>query len=460
VDWLTVEPTGGEIPGGESLELTVTADSSGLAPGDYLVRICVNTNDPEQPQISVQVDLTVGLPASFGTVEGLVRSQGYCGAEQAPITGAEIVVESQAETYTVFADQDGFYELALEAAEGPVDVTATSPGHLSQTAFGVELVAGETVTQDFDLILEQPCATVEPAAFVVELPEGAEETLDLTIGNVDGGATLEWAVASAVPLAADDPYRPSKPAGDVISTWRKAAGMPITASFARGTGSVFSETEDLLALGDLQLSQTGDTNIVPAHSIACPTGPNHLLRRFYFDEHPGVGNPAEISSVDIAILQGIASQTLTVNLYTLPHGTPADHPGGVAVPDRRRLGDHLACRRRHQRQRAGECHGQRHRGPRPGGRGHGGGSLLHRRHRHGRDPSRLHPGAGLRLQHSNAHRFARPGLRGHPHHHGRQRRRSQCLRQSDDGALAERGPGGGQRRCGRNRSHLCDGRRQ
>ncbi len=49
----------GTIPGGECAVVDVTFDSTGLAAGDYFVGLLISSNDPDTPEVTVPVQLTV-----------------------------------------------------------------------------------------------------------------------------------------------------------------------------------------------------------------------------------------------------------------------------------------------------------------------------------------------------------------------------------------------------------------
>jgi len=61
VSWLTASPASGSVAGGNNVDVTITANpaAGGLAAGSYTAELCVTTNDPTQPVISVPVSLTV-----------------------------------------------------------------------------------------------------------------------------------------------------------------------------------------------------------------------------------------------------------------------------------------------------------------------------------------------------------------------------------------------------------------
>ncbi|MGH2651401.1 MAG: carboxypeptidase-like regulatory domain-containing protein, partial [Actinomycetota bacterium] len=68
--WLAADPQSGTIPAGDSQDVTVTLGATDLGPGTHRALLAALTNAPKQPQLLVDVTLTVGLPANFGSVEG------------------------------------------------------------------------------------------------------------------------------------------------------------------------------------------------------------------------------------------------------------------------------------------------------------------------------------------------------------------------------------------------------
>ena len=62
VPWLSLSSTSGMTAGLATDPVTVTFDSSGLAPGHYPAHVCVSSSDTFSPQIDVPVALTVSCP--------------------------------------------------------------------------------------------------------------------------------------------------------------------------------------------------------------------------------------------------------------------------------------------------------------------------------------------------------------------------------------------------------------
>ena len=59
IPWLSMSPPGGTIDGGDSLDVGITLDASGLDAGTYQAMICVNSNDQTTPLQQLPVEFTV-----------------------------------------------------------------------------------------------------------------------------------------------------------------------------------------------------------------------------------------------------------------------------------------------------------------------------------------------------------------------------------------------------------------
>jgi subtilisin family serine protease len=59
VPWLSVEPEAGATGAGAATELTVTLDTTGLAPGTHRAQLCLTSDDPATPLVRVPVSVEV-----------------------------------------------------------------------------------------------------------------------------------------------------------------------------------------------------------------------------------------------------------------------------------------------------------------------------------------------------------------------------------------------------------------
>lgn len=133
-------------------------------------------------------------------LEGVVQGLGHCDADVLPLENARIEVTGTSGTYAEVSRYDGYYRLNLDAGESPVDITVTAAGHLPVTLEGVTFGSGDVLVEDFDLRLEQACASVTPDSASVQLDPGQSTTEMLTIENIDGGAPLAWSIMDSSPI--------------------------------------------------------------------------------------------------------------------------------------------------------------------------------------------------------------------------------------------------------------------
>lgn len=74
VPWLSVDTTSGTTAPSASTPLTVTMDAAALAAGNYTADLCVGSNDPDQPLVSVAVSFDVTA------LDDLIFADGFDGA--------------------------------------------------------------------------------------------------------------------------------------------------------------------------------------------------------------------------------------------------------------------------------------------------------------------------------------------------------------------------------------------
>jgi uncharacterized repeat protein (TIGR01451 family) len=164
VPWLSVSPTSGTTPGGESDDVAVTASAAGLAAGAYSANLCVTSNDPANPLVVVPVDLEVlgEVPAIEVAPEMLdfTVMQGVSDSEALVISNvgmADLVWEVGEEapatrTLTEQLYDNGPLVTHPGGGAGGADVSAlqTALG-LNTFGFGVQLSAGNRIADEFTI---------------------------------------------------------------------------------------------------------------------------------------------------------------------------------------------------------------------------------------------------------------------------------------------------------------------
>jgi predicted extracellular nuclease/alpha-tubulin suppressor-like RCC1 family protein len=75
--WIAIDPASGSIMGGGDQAVDVTFDANGLSPAVYAAQLCIASNDPVQPTVTVPLSLTVtAVPAPVLTFDPIVLDFG------------------------------------------------------------------------------------------------------------------------------------------------------------------------------------------------------------------------------------------------------------------------------------------------------------------------------------------------------------------------------------------------
>jgi hypothetical protein len=87
VPWLSENPTSGTVAPGACTAVTVLFDSTGLAPGTYTAGLLISSNDPDEPEVTVPVTMTVDAPASDAD---------FSWSPVSPVVGEEVLFQGTA----------------------------------------------------------------------------------------------------------------------------------------------------------------------------------------------------------------------------------------------------------------------------------------------------------------------------------------------------------------------------
>ena len=183
VPWLRVSDESGTTGAGQSSEVTVLVDSTGLPAGVHEAHLCVSTNDPDNPLVGVPVTVTVTEQTCDHTITGShtgpVRVSGgltclaFGSVVTGPVTvtaGASLHATGATVTGTVFATGAARVSVSTSEIIGPVflrrgttEVTVTGnritgPVSLTDNHTGSApiVVAGNTITGSLGCTGNQP----------------------------------------------------------------------------------------------------------------------------------------------------------------------------------------------------------------------------------------------------------------------------------------------------------------
>ncbi|MCD4683189.1 MAG: carboxypeptidase regulatory-like domain-containing protein, partial [Bacteroidales bacterium] len=143
--WITIDPSSGDVDPGNIGIMDVNFDATDIVPGTVKTANIHFTSDPDVGTVTVPVSMTVGN-LLFGYIEGNVFLDGSLPYNIGDVT--EVLVE--AGPYSTFPVANGDYQITVYP--GTFDVVATLYGYDTQTAPGIVVAEGATVTGiDFTL---------------------------------------------------------------------------------------------------------------------------------------------------------------------------------------------------------------------------------------------------------------------------------------------------------------------
>ena len=215
VPWLFEDPASGTVPAEDDLIVDVFFNPTGgglSQPGDYLAELKINHDTP-YTYANIPVTLHLLAPEYYGTFNGTVYGLEACDVNPTALAGATVNFwQEDVLVATTTTLGNGNYNYSL--SEGTYDIEILMDGFVDQIAYNFPVEGGETVTVDFELRLDMPCLSVDPASLEQWLM--VDRTADQTLTLVNNGAgeavfeIIEMAVAGiqeTVELVLDDGTR-------------------------------------------------------------------------------------------------------------------------------------------------------------------------------------------------------------------------------------------------------------
>ena len=203
--WLSEDPTLGTVPAAGSTEVVATFDTAGLASGEYTATIDINSDDPDEPVVAIDVVLTVVEPDI--TVAPLLLEKTLMVGETGTLPFTISNVGTSVLTWDLTDDAAWLSEDPISGtipAEGMAEVEVTfasaglTPG-VYTTTINVNSDDPDEAVVMVDVVLtvipvpEPDIEVTAPALEMTLLPDETG-TLTFTIGNV-GTAALDWNLA-------------------------------------------------------------------------------------------------------------------------------------------------------------------------------------------------------------------------------------------------------------------------
>ncbi|MGC9025693.1 MAG: S8 family serine peptidase, partial [Chloroflexia bacterium] len=182
VPWLSESPVSGTVVPGECTTVTVLFDSTGMAPGDYYASLLIESNDPDEPQVTVPVTMTVLEP---------VNNVDFAWTPSTPVVGEMV-------TFTATASGTGPLTYNWDFGDGGTasGITATH-AYTAAGNYVVTLVVGNVCNQvvvTHTVTVVPPCEPPFGADFTFAPPAPVVgEAVTFTGTVVTGTEPLTWA---------------------------------------------------------------------------------------------------------------------------------------------------------------------------------------------------------------------------------------------------------------------------
>ena len=278
--------------------------------------LTITLGNPTAGAATLTAALVDSLPAGVVATAGSAATT-CAGGAGASTTGTTVTLGAGA---VIPANGSCTLTATVQAAVVGSYVNTIAVGDLQTSIGNNDTAASATLTTT--PVLTPPVIVVTPTALAFTLQAGASGTDPLNIANT-GGSDLTFSVSEGTSsIRKPTSYKTvSKTSRDLIEKFGPGSFMQNVLARNHAVGQP-------VALTATDISQMAD-NSPGDQGVSCNTGTstaaNSWWRRFYFSEHPAVGASTNVSSVTISSGSiGPNGVPVTINLYTIPHGTTID----------------------------------------------------------------------------------------------------------------------------------------
>jgi N-acetylneuraminic acid mutarotase len=172
VAWMSLNKTQFTVAPGNTVTVTVTADSSVVSqPGSYAAQVVASTNTPYPSLAPVGVTMTVTPPATWAKITGTVAD-----TSGSPISGATVAICTMystqtglcgPETFTLKTDGNGHYQLWLNQGFNPLEIIAAKDGYTPVMKIA-KITKGGTTTANFTLTSSSSATQTEVQRYLAD----------------------------------------------------------------------------------------------------------------------------------------------------------------------------------------------------------------------------------------------------------------------------------------------------
>ena len=315
--WIEAEPPAGVVAAGQTLDLQVIFNATGLNGGEYDAHLVVSSNDPLTPEVAVPATLTViGAPDIRVSAESLDYGVTFIGAAPARTLTVRNAGSDVLHVSGVTIDEGDY---ATDAAGFTLDAGASRdltvtfhPGRSGAIPGTLTIASDDPDTPQARVTLTgtgvlPPIVGVEPPALTSTLFTGNQDVQRVTVSN-SGVAPLEFtagvrARASAAGPAAEAACAPTRA---LVSQWNLGTLVAVDLATGQATpiaSGLGSPNLGLAETGDGKTLYVTDSNSGHVNAVDLATGTMHVVGS-------GLGFPTGLA------LAPSGAQLLTTDQYT------------------------------------------------------------------------------------------------------------------------------------------------
>jgi PKD repeat protein len=202
--WLGIGATNSLLSASACEGVGITFDATALVEGTYEGVIIIDSNDPDQPSITVPVTMIVnGTPELSVSADDLSFGEVQVGA----ISTLSLTLENTGTAATTVSGlQSSLPEFTVQGADSivlapfatrtiNVDFAPSDIGAFAETLTLANNAGDDLLVNLSGTGIAAPSLTVNPTSFTVELVEGQDTSLTVDVGNV-GEAPLDFTVST------------------------------------------------------------------------------------------------------------------------------------------------------------------------------------------------------------------------------------------------------------------------
>lgn len=224
ITWVTVDPTGGEIGGGEEAVVELLFDADEVEEeGLYYAILQIDIEGADQPAIEIPLLMSVNSPV--GSIAGTITDPAN---QDEPIEGAPVVLEQFG--MLRIADEEGRYEMN-NIPVGGYDLSCYVVDYLPCFIEDIEVEDGETANGSMALLHAECNPSVE--VINIEVEQDSQEEVQFEVSN-RGNGTLTYRVERSLEGGADaEPWdlRQSIPVSEIVNDSRLEGAIFVEGHF-------------------------------------------------------------------------------------------------------------------------------------------------------------------------------------------------------------------------------------